>query len=719
MKKSKKQTASEAPESSTPASGGRISKIEHAFARTGRFVNNVIHSKFMSYSIAQVYVLSLILNIVVESFSRFSLWKAIAYMFTSPLIFLVNTFIISIIVAPAILSRRRTFFYLLASVIWLAIGVTDFILLHNRVTPFNANDFHMIQDAIDVVFHYYTIIQIALLAVLIIVAILGVIIAFFKLPKRPARTNYKVAIPMCIALMLGGFLMARLGIYTGVMAKSFPNIADAYHDYGLPYCFACSVVDTGIDKPSDYSPEKVEGVISPLVTDPSVTLPLPNIKQKPNVIFIQLESFFDPKRINGIEFETDPIPNFTSLMQNYTSGFLSVPSISAGTANTEFEVLTGMNMLDFGTGEYPYKTILKTHTCESLAYNLKALGYGAHAIHNNTATFYGRHIVYRNLGFDDFDSVELMKDVERNELNWARDKVLYNEILTALESTPQQDLVFTVSVQGHGGYPDEDILSNTIELKDVNQAYSDDTIYGLKYYISQLNEMDAFIKQLTDYLEEWDEPTVLVLYGDHLPGFNFTQDDLTAGELLQTEYVMWSNFDMAAEHRTLHSYQLGAYVLGRLGYNEGLVTKLHQHFLPTTVSPTEEYLEELHLLSYDMLYGEMYCYNGVNPYEPTDIVYGFHGLSIDSLEVIYDQDEDTSYLTVVGQNFSPYTDIYINGKRYKNTLFIDENHVFLPDIDLAEGDRIVVGMPMGDDGMLRESGVYFYGSSSIINPPSH
>ncbi len=373
-------------------------------------------------------------------------------------------------------------------------------------------------------------------------------------------------------------------------------------------------------------------------------------------------------------------------------------------------------MLDFGTGEYPYKTILKTHTCESLAYNLKALGYGAHAIHNNTATFYGRHIVYRNLGFDDFDSVELMKDVERNELNWARDKVLYKEILTALESTPQQDLVFTVSVQGHGGYPDEDILSNTIELTDVNQAYSDNTIYGLKYYISQLNEMDAFIKQLTDYLAGWDEPTVLVLYGDHLPGFNFTKEDLTAGELLQTEYVMWSNFDMPAEHRTLHSYQLGAYVLGRLGYNEGLVTKLHQHFLPNTEEPAEEYLEELHLLSYDMLYGEMYCFNGVNPYAPTDIVYGFHGVSIDKLEVIYDANADTSYLTVVGQNFSPYTDIYINGKRYKSTLYLDENRVFLPDIDLTEGDHIVVGMPMGDDGMLRESNAYIYGPSDIINP---
>lgn len=676
--------------------------------------SRVLHSRFLSYSIVQVYVISLLVNLVIEAFSRFSLWKAFGYFFTSPLIFLVNTFIISIIIAPSILSRRRTFFYLLTSTIWLAVGVVDFFLLHNRVTPFNANDLRMIQDAIDVAFHYYTVFQLILIAIMIAAVIAGIIIAFFKFPKRKETIPYKKMIPLTLAIMLGGFGVVRLGIATDIMAQTFPNIADAYHDYGLPYCFVCSLVDQGIDKPSDYSPEKVETVISPLAASPSVSVPAPESKKAPNVIFIQLESFFDPKRIDGIEFATDPIPTFTSLMQNYTSGFLTVPSISAGTANTEFEVLTGMNMADFGTGEYPYKTILKTHTCESIAYNLKTMGYGTHAIHNNTATFYGRNIVYRNLGFDDFDSVELMQNVVRNELNWAKDEVLYGEIITALDSTPGADLVFTVSVQGHGKYPDEDILSNAIELADINDAYSDDTIYGLKYYITQLHEMDAFIAHLIEYLEERDEPTVLVLYGDHLPGFNFSADDLKAGELLQTEYVMWSNFEMEAEHRDLHAYQLSAYVMNRLNYHEGLVCKLHQQFM--TEEDTASYLEELTLLSYDMLYGEMYCFNGENPYKPTDIVYGFRDVFLNSIEVIYDDDENTGYLTVIGENFSPYTDIYINGERYKSTIYLNENKVFLANVKLTEGDTILVGMPMGDNGMLRESQPYTFQSTDIINP---
>lgn len=66
-------------------------------------------------------------------------------------------------------------------------------------------------------------------------------------------------------------------------------------------------------------------------------------------------------------------------MSRYSSGNLSVPSVGAGTANTEFEVITGMNLDFFGPGEYPYKTVLKEVTCESVSYDLKTLGYAAHA----------------------------------------------------------------------------------------------------------------------------------------------------------------------------------------------------------------------------------------------------------------------------------------------------------------------------------------------------
>ncbi len=666
--------------------------------------DKLLHQRIFRYAIAQIYALALLMNFVIECFSRSSVWKALVYTFGSPLVFLTNTLIVAILIAPSVFSRRRGFFYFFTCILWLTVGVIDFVLLHHRVTPFNANDFHMLGDAVDVAIHYYSPIQLIGLILLIAFGIGLVVYAFIKFPKREQKVNYLSATITCVAVILGGFLLIQVSILGGVMAKSFPNLAQGYYDYGLPYCFVSSIVDTGIDKPDDYSPDSVDNIVGPLgSTTPSVTLPVSTPDSAPNIVFIQLESFFDPKRISGLEFETDPIPTFSMLRKNYTSGLLTVPSISAGTANTEFEILTGMNMADFGTGEYPYKTILKETTTESIAYNLRKLGYSAHAIHNNTATFYSRHIVYGNLGFETFAPIELMTDVEMTELDWAKDSVLYDQIRYALDSTPHADLVFTVSVQGHGGYPDEDILSDAIDLKDIHDAYDDNTIYGLKYYIMQLNEMDALIARLIEYFQKSDEPTVLVLYGDHLPGFDFEDANLNEGSLLQTEYVIWSNFEMKVEHRDLYAYQLSAYVMNRIGYSEGLITKLHQTHLNAN---EPDYLNQLNLLSYDMLYGKQYCWNGVNPYAPSNLTFGFRDIVISDVHTIYDAEEDTYYLQVFGRNFTPYMDIYINGKRYKQTVYVSERELFLADLSLENNDEIVVAAPINEETNLRESSPY-------------
>ena len=120
--------------------------------------------------------------------------------------------------------------------------------------------------------------------------------------------------------------------------------------------------------------------------------------KRPNILFLQLESFFDPTLVNYLDISEDPIPNFRKLMKEYSSGYYKVPSVGAGTANTEFEAITGMSLHYFGPGEYPYKSILKETTCESVPYVLKNLGYSTHAVHNNEANFYGRRSVFPQSG---------------------------------------------------------------------------------------------------------------------------------------------------------------------------------------------------------------------------------------------------------------------------------------------------------------------------------
>ena len=136
--------------------------------------------------------------------------------------------------------------------------------------------------------------------------------------------------------------------------------------------------NTGISEPNDYNKDTIEKITD----NGEMTESTSDNGVRPNVLFVQLESFFDPIEYEDLQMSEDPIPNLRKMFENYSSGYFKVPSVGAGTANTEFEVLTGMNLRYFGPGEYPYKTKLKNQVCESAATAFSAFGYGTHAIHN-------------------------------------------------------------------------------------------------------------------------------------------------------------------------------------------------------------------------------------------------------------------------------------------------------------------------------------------------
>ena len=152
-----------------------------------------------------------------------------------------------------------------------------------------------------------------------------------------------------------------------MLSSYFGNIAFAYEDYGYPYCLATTFFNTGIGQPNGYSEELMDEIIRS-----EGEIKETDTEQKTNIIFLQLESFFDPTLVNFLEVSEDPMPNFRKLMEEYSSGYYRVPSVGAGTANTEFESITGMSMHYFGPGEYPYKSILQEETCESVPYVLRS-----------------------------------------------------------------------------------------------------------------------------------------------------------------------------------------------------------------------------------------------------------------------------------------------------------------------------------------------------------
>ena len=681
----------------------------------------------------------LIINFIIELCSRRSLGDTFSYIFGSPLVFLYNCLIILSTLSIVLLFKRRTFFFTLISTIWIGFGITNGIILSNRVTPFTATDLTLADLGLGMISKYLSATVTNLIAGFLIAVVLGIVFLFFKGPKYKGKLNYKKNILIVSSVWAFLFLSTKVALGFNVITSYFGNIAFAYEDYGFPYCFSNTLLNTGIDKPKDYSEEKIAS-ISDLIASNNTSNELGsndillastegglNHKtntDKPNIVMVQLESFFDPTLVKYLQFSEDPVPNFRSLMENYSSGYLTVPSVGAGTANTEFEVLSGMSLQFFGPGEYPYKTILQESTAESVSYDLKELGYSTHAIHNNKGTFYGRNFVFSQLGFDTFTSLEYMNVEEYTPKDWAKDFYLTDEILKSLNSTEGSDFVYTISVQAHGDYPKEKILENP--KIQVSGLPDEETTNAFTYYINQLHEVDQFVGQLVEALSNRDEETVLVLFGDHLPTLGFSDEDLVNNSIFQTEYVVWSNFDMPKNDQDLTAYQLTSSVLNSLDIDNGVLTKFHNQF-----KNTPNYLDDLKLLQYDMLYGEQYIYGGINPFIATDLKMGTYDISItdvyeetttaeeiETLENIepsedsetiegIDELEGDNNLVIKGENFNEFSKIYINGK-YTKTVFIDSNTLMVNDITLEPNSSIVVTQRTTGGGKLSSTNEFIY-----------
>ncbi|MBR4876046.1 MAG: sulfatase-like hydrolase/transferase, partial [Clostridia bacterium] len=302
---------------------------------------------------------------------------------------------------------------------------------------------------------------------------------------------------------------------------------------------------------------------------------------------------------------------------------------------------------------------------------------------NNNGTFYDRHKVYPNLGFDHFVSIEYMDNIRENDLSWAKDGLLTQQILKCLDDAEQSGFVYTVAVQPHGRYPSEPTgesypitASGLPSAEEKNQW---------EYYVGQMYETDSFIRDLTHALDDRGEPYICIFYGDHLPSLDILDDELASGNIYQTEYFIRSNMELPADDRDLSAYQLSARVLEMAGLEGNVLFSLHQ-----TESEEPDYQKNLELLEYDILYGEQEALDGKLP-EPTDLQMGVDPITITKAYIKEDG------LWVEGKNLTWESYIFVNGKPYGETERRGSNLLFAAGDDIEPGDVVSV-VQMGNDG---------------------
>lgn len=634
-------------------------------------IKNAIR-RFFEYQWLPYFILPLVIYTLTEIMNRRSILGAFKFIFTQPHVFIANLAIVTFTFSLALFTKRRLFWYVLNFSIWTILSIINFVLLFMRNSPFNASDLAIFKYGILITDRYMSIPEMILSVAGVLLVIVLCIILFKYGFKYSGKLNYLHSSIVTLGVGILGTVMIVVCLFTGQMSYRFENLSDGYTENGFPFSFACSAFVQGVDEPENFSAGSVEAICKPLnseLNDPEI---------KPNVILLQLESFFDPRYIKDVNFDENPIPTFSTLRDEGISGKLSVPVVGGGTSNTEFEVLTGMSLDFFGTVEYPYESFLKTKTCESSAYNFSEMGYVSSAIHNFSAEFYGRNKIYANLGFDRFTPLEYMCNTEFNEIGWTKDSILERYITDSLTTTEERDFVFAVSVQGHGMYPDD------FDDHSINYVPGDDEVdlsammSKIEFFTKQVTEMDAFLGSLIASLSEFDEPTVIVAYGDHLPGINFTPEMLEC-DMYQTEYVIWANYDLKGEDRDLETWQLMSYVQQLLSMNSGLLTRFHHHY-----TDDENYIDYLQTLEYDMVEGDMISLNK-KAYEAKDIHLGTNDIVIKSVKNIGEK------MYITGRNFTEYSTVYINGNRH-NCDYINDHTLTLSKKKLKDGDVFEIGI---------------------------
>lgn len=660
---------------------------------------------FNKYSLLFHVLLSCGIVFVVEILSRRNFLSACSFVGGHTGAFLFNAFIVFASLSLVYLFRRRAFFRIIISGFWIILGIINGCILSNRVTPFGFTDLKCINDLFAMNnTNYFTAEEATIVVIGLGLFALFCAVLFIKGPRYQGRIHKIVVLASIVSVMFIGLPVTTSAAQNAnVVASYFSNIAQGYENYGFIYGFSSSVVDRGMSKPDDYTEEHVAEITDKAESTKQETTVTKD--DAPNIICVLLESFCDPDEIKFLHYNDDPIPTFHKLEENYSTGYLTVPVVGAGTANSEFEVLTGMSMQYFGTGEYPYKTILKKTDCESTAADLASIGYGTHAVHNNGGNFYSRVNAFSMMGFDTFTSKELM-NIQTYTPNgsWATDDILVDETIKTLDSTPNQpDFTYTITVGTHGDYPKEQVIENPKYT--ANGAFDEETRNQWTYYINQLNEVDTFMADLIDKVSKRDENTVIVFFGDHLPTMGLQDSDMRSGDIYKTKYVTWNNMGLEKQDADLYAYQLMASITNSVGIHEGTILNYHQ-----TQMNSSDYLDGLENLQYDILYGDRYCYNGEDKYPATDIVMGIDPVTVDSATNSIGDSE----VIIRGSNFTKWSKVFVNGSKV-NTIFSGPNCLIISKDAISDGDTLQVNQMGSNNTVFRSSNTLTYSDSDVVD----
>ena len=397
-------------------------------------------------------------------------------------------------------------------------------------------------------------------------------------PERSRRTRRGLVVNLAVGLALIAGVAAHVTLidyYHTLNIQVYTwRPLESYYRQGFLPSFISGAQTIRPPRPDDYTVEGAEETIEEYATaydegagssESRAAAESQFSEEQPTVITIMNETFSDLSIYQQLHAGYTGPEYFKGMSDCLSRGKLYVSAYGGGTANTEYEFLTGNSMANLGSGVYPY-TIYNLQDTENLAAQFKDLGYDTVAMHPNHATNWNRENVYEDFGFDRFLSIEDFQDAETLR-GMVTDQATYDKILELLDTNSNPQFIFDVTMQNHSGY-------NTGLMpydKQLNLSIDGMTNSEVNEYVSLIQESDRALENFIEQLSRLDRKVIVVFFGDHQPFFPSTfndlwftdEDDATHQERLwQTDYVIWANYDVAGNDQTSEVDDLSTNFLG-------------------------------------------------------------------------------------------------------------------------------------------------------------
>ena len=515
-----------------------------------------------------------------------------------PLLIVLNALPVGLVLlAFACLFRNVFFGAAITNFLVCALSIANRIKIEVRDEPVFPRDFALLKEVGQAMNSYTISYPVAAIAVVVgitaLLVTLGVFIGGqpFPLARLRGWLGRLLGCAASIAVLAGLIVTvyASNDLYNSFRVSNAYYIPSVFNELGFPYCFCHQFTTYPVDRPEGFSRSEAEAWESA----PSTVGQGKDV----HVVMVMNEAFSDLTDSPAFDYgeEDDPLSNLHALEADphALSGHLVVPGFAGGTANTEFDVLTGIqtNALSASTTS-SFRVV--NRNLESLFRVFDADGYATSFFHPGDDWFYNRENVYRWLGAEHTLFADEMEAVEYKG-RWVTDDYMSDLITNELDSAVSAgELLFhyTTTIQNHMSYT-ADKYGEGYEFPPVplTISVSDEVETMLRVYAEGVRDADAMLGRLVDTFSAQEEPVVLVYFGDHLPylgdnqlgyqALGLTQEaDWDALRSYETPYVIWANdaaaetldWDAAAEAldlpETISASFLGAAVLELTGRGE-------------------------------------------------------------------------------------------------------------------------------------------------------